>query len=444
MTPTESSELMVRAASLYLPITITAALALCERPCRRRVAGAVLATAWNLAALLALNLIAMRHRWWTFDAATATVAGVPADLWVGWALLWGAVPLLAGTRRPLPVAVLLIAADLVLMPLAEPVVVLGDVWLAGEALAVATCLVPGLLLGRWTEHNEHLGARCALQLVGFAGLLYFVLPTLIFTITGEDWSALLDRPSWHFVLAGVVLAPVGGMAVQSVREFAGHGGTPVPLDPPNALVTSGPYAYVANPMQLSGTILLAAWGALLVSPGVVAAALMGAAFSAGIAAWHEDDELSRRFGDDWTRYRRDVHLWLPRWRPIVTRPATVYVAATCEPCRQIGDFLERRGAIGLDITPAEECPVRLRRVTYVRGAERSTGVAAIGRSLEHANLGWATVSWIGRLPGVEQVLQLITDAVGGGPRTIVQPRLEAETTEAGGLSWPASRSWRCR
>jgi protein-S-isoprenylcysteine O-methyltransferase Ste14 len=438
VTPVESSELMVRAASLYLPITITAALAFYRRPSRPRVAGAVLATAWNLAALLALNLIAMRNGWWTFDADTATVAAMPADLWVGWALLWGAVPLLAGTRRLLPIAVLLIAADLVLMPLAEPVVVLGDAWLVGEALAVSTCLIPGLLLGHWTERNERLNARSTLQLLGFAGLLYFVLPTLIFTITGEGWSALLGRPRWHFVLASVVLAPVGAMAVQSVREFARHGGTPVPLDPPTTLVTSGPYAYVANPMQLSGTILLAAWGALLASPAVVAAALMGAAFSAGFAAWNEDDELGRRFGDDWIRYRREVRLWLPRWRPVVTRTAVVYVAGTCEPCSQVGDFLDRRRLVGLDITPAEECPVRLRRVTYVRGLERSTGVAAIGRSLEHANLGWATVSWVGRCPGIEQVLQLITDAVGGGPRTIVQPHLEVETTEPGGLPWHVS------
>lgn len=398
----------------------------------------MLATAWNLVALLALNLVAMRNEWWTFDTDAATVAGIPADLWVGWALLWGAAPLFAGVRRLLPIGVLLVAADLVLMPLAAPVVVLGDAWLVGEALAVAMGLIPGLLLGRWTEQNEHLYARSTLQLLGFAGLLYFVLPTLIFTITGEGWNALLDRPRWHFVVAGVLIVPVGAMAAQSVREFARHGGTPVPLDPPSSLVTTGPYAYVANPMQLSGTILLAAWGALLTSPAVVAAALMGAAFSAGFAAWNEDDELGRRFGDDWYRYRREVRLWLPRWRPAVTRTAVVYVAGTCEPCRQVGDFLDRRKPVGLDITPAEECTVRLRRVTYFRGVERSSGIAAIGRSLEHVNLAWATMSWIGRLPGVEQILQLITDAVGGGPRTIVQPHLEAEATEPGGLPSRAS------
>jgi protein-S-isoprenylcysteine O-methyltransferase Ste14 len=74
------------------------------------------------------------------------------------------------------------------------------------------------------------------------------------------------------------------MALQSVREFTAHGGTPMPLDPPTALVTSGPYAYVGNPMQLGATIVVAIWGVLLTSLAVVAAAAVSAAFSAGIAA----------------------------------------------------------------------------------------------------------------------------------------------------------------
>jgi len=137
-----SSELVVRAAALYVPILLVVALGAQLRPDRRRVAGALLATAWNLAALLAVNLVALRLGWWSFGTGAATVAGVPADLWVGWALLWGAVPVLATTRH-LAAAGALVALDLVLMPAAKPVVLLGPAWLAGEAVAVATCLVPG-------------------------------------------------------------------------------------------------------------------------------------------------------------------------------------------------------------------------------------------------------------------------------------------------------------
>ena len=211
----EPTEALVRAASLYLPIGVALALVVRRRPDRRRVAGALLATVWNVVMLLAVNLVAVRAGWWTFNADVAVVAGVPADLWLGWALLWGAVPMLAGTGRTIPLAaaaVAHVAADVVQMPLAEPVVVLGRWWLVGEVVAVVTCLGPGLLLGRWTERDEQLDGRVALQVVGFAGLVFFVLPTLVFTAAPDaagGWDVLLARPRWHLVLAGVVLVRQG-------------------------------------------------------------------------------------------------------------------------------------------------------------------------------------------------------------------------------------------
>jgi protein-S-isoprenylcysteine O-methyltransferase Ste14 len=317
VTRTHLGELAIRAAALYLPIALTIAVAARVRPDRRHVAGALLATAWNGAGLLAVNLVAVEAGWWRFGVEAGAVAGVPADLWLGWALLWGAVPVLATTRWPAVVAALLVAADLVLMPLAEPVVDLDPTWPVGEAVAVAACLVPGMLLGRWTATGTRLAGRVALQVVGFAGLVYFLLPTLGFAAAGGGWGPLLARPAWQLAVAGLVLAPVGAVALWAVREFAAHGGTPLPLDPPERLVTTGPYAHVANPMQLTGTVLLAGWGVLLASPAVVAAAGMAAAFSAGVAAWHEEAELDRRFGAAWRRYRRSVRLWLPprRRRP---------------------------------------------------------------------------------------------------------------------------------
>lgn len=414
----EPGEMLVRGVALYLPILVTIALALHRRPGRARITAAVLATAWNIPALLALNVIAVATDWWSFGVTSAAVAGVPADLWIGWALLWGAVPILATTSRLVLAAAALIAVDLVLMPLGAPVVTLHSTWLVGEAVAVATCLVPGLLLGRWTDRHEHVQRRAALQVVAFSGSLFFVLPSLAFTVTGESWAPLLQRPRWSLVLVGLAVAPVAAAAVQAVREFAEYGGTPVPLDPPTGLVTTGPYAYVANPMQLSATILLATWGLLLASAAVVAAAAMGAAFSAGIAAWTEDAELAERAGAGWRTYRRQVRLWLPCWRSDVHPPAVVYAATGCKPCSAVGNFIARQRPTALDVVPAEESPQPLERITYRSGDHTSVGVAAIGRSLEHVNLAWAAASWIARLPGVEQMLQLITDAIGGEPRAV--------------------------
>jgi protein-S-isoprenylcysteine O-methyltransferase Ste14 len=414
----QPNEVLVRAAALYLPVAAATTLALLTHPDRRRVTGALLATAWNVPTLLAVNVVAVRAGWWDFGVSTVTVAAVPADLWIGWALLWGAVPILATTTHLARAAGCLVALDLVLMPLAEPVVVLDSSWPAGQALTVAVCLVPGLLLGGWTTHEVRLRGRVVLQVLAFTGLLLYVVPSLAFTLTDEGWEPLLGRPRWQLVLAAVVLAPVAAMGIQAVRDFAAHGGTPVPLDPPKDLVTSGPYAYVGNPMQLSGTILIGAWGLLLTSPMIVATAPIAAVFSSGLAAWSEDVELDHRFGGEWRAYRARVHLWLPRWRPAVLRAGKVFVAETCEPCRDVGRFLKQIHPSGLDVRAAEGCPLPLQRITYVRGATTSEGIAAIGRSLEHVNLAWAAASWIARLPAVERVLVLIGDAVGGAPRSI--------------------------
>jgi protein-S-isoprenylcysteine O-methyltransferase Ste14 len=434
-----ASELLVRGAALYLPIAIGIALVVWRRPSARQVAGAVVAFAWNFVGLIALNVIAVRAQWWTFTTDNATVAGVPADLWIGWALLWGALPSLSPStdhqsvaidhRRLFVTAALLIGGDLVLMPLAKPVLTLHPTWLLGEVPATATCLVPGLYLAEWTSRRVCLRTRATLQFVICSGLLLYVLPTLIFTMTGESWSHLLHRPRWHFLVAALVTSPASAMALQAVREFVVvGGGTPVPLDPPTRLVATGPYAYIANPMQLGATVILAAWGMLIGSLAVVAAAGMAALFSAGYAAWSEDADLTRRYGERWSDYRSHVRVWLPRWRPYIAEPATVFASATCEQCSQVGQFLSRRRSAGLTVGAAESAPTPLQRITYQANAVTDDGIAAIGRSLEHVNLVWAIASWIIRLPLILPTLQLITDAIGAGPRDITWHPTPAATS----------------
>jgi protein-S-isoprenylcysteine O-methyltransferase Ste14 len=422
---TPSSELMIRGSALYLPITIAISLVIHRRPDRARIAAAVVAFVWNAVSLLVLNVIAQHFDWWTFTTQTANVAGMPADLWFGWALLWGAVPLLATSQRLVLIGVILFGVDLVMMPLAAPVVSLRSTWLLGEALCLAACLVPGLLLGKWTAVGSQPVGRVWLQFVAVSGLLLFVIPTLVFGLTNENWSTLTSRPRWHFVVAALISAPVTAMALQAVREFAIIGnGTPVPLDPPQRLVVTGPYAYVANPMQIGGVVTLLVWAVLIASWAVAAAAVMAAMFSAGLASWNEDGDLSRRFDEDWRQYRLHVRPWIPRWHPHVSNPARVFVGTTCKPCSQVGNFLAARRPHRLSIEAAESAPEELMRITYQ--ADRigtETGLAAIGRSIEHINLAWAVASWCIRLPLIRPILQLVADAVGAGPQRLARDPL---------------------
>jgi protein-S-isoprenylcysteine O-methyltransferase Ste14 len=430
---------LIRAYCLFAPLTVAALLWLRRRPDVRLGAAVLLATLWQLAPLLALHLLAQHLGWWEFDAQGGMFHGFPVDIWLGWAVAWGAVPALLRSRVPLwGIAAALVALDVFAMPAAAPVVRLHHGWLLGEALGLACCMVPGVLLARWTAEDRRLPARAALQAVCFAALFLGVLTAIILERTGGRWETLSQRSTHHLAVATQLLAIPAAVGLSALQEFVTRGGgTPLPYDAPRRLVTSGPYAYVANPMQVVMVLLFLGWGALLGSAWVAAAALMSAAYGAGIAAWDERNDLEQRFGAEWRAYRRGVRHWWPRWRPWVPpthRPAnattsearhaasaTLYLAETCALCRDTRGTLEALRPVGLRFAPAESFPgLTPARMIYI-GAEdgyRVTGVAALARALEHVHLGWALVGWCLRLPGVCQLAQILVDALGGGPRRV--------------------------
>ena len=171
----------------------------------------------------------------------------------------------------------------------------------------------------------------------------------------------------------------------------------MPFDPPRRLVTTGLYAYVRNPMQLSAVVLLLLLGVVLQNFWIAIAGVMAHIYSAGLAGWDEDEDLRQRFGAGWDAYRRGVRSWLPRlrpWHPTDQSPARLYVAETCGMCSEVGRWFQRRGATGLTIVPAETHPSRaLTRITYEPGdgTRAVSGVEAVARALEHVHLGWAFI-----------------------------------------------------
>ena len=115
--------LVVRAGSLYVAVLLTAAAWMWRRPGRRAFSGAVLAWFWNLPAVLALHLAADRLGWWNMKADGGVLLGMPVDVYLSWAWLWGAVPALAFPSLPIVlVAAIALAFDLALMPAAAPAV----------------------------------------------------------------------------------------------------------------------------------------------------------------------------------------------------------------------------------------------------------------------------------------------------------------------------------
>ncbi|HKV41327.1 MAG TPA: methyltransferase, partial [Blastocatellia bacterium] len=306
--------------------------------------------------------------------------------------------------------------DLVLMPLARPVLELSHSWLVGEAVAIGVCLIPAQLLARWTEMDVHVRRRAALQALAFTGISAGVLPVLILSLTGGSTGPLLARPFWLNSLYIQLLAAPIIIGSSAVQEFASRGhGTPLPLDPPVRLVRTGLYRYAANPMQASILLGFLCGGLILASWWVAAAGIVAFSFSAGFAWWNESGEMAARFRDSWTSYRSGVQNWIPRWRPLDTPSATIYVASGCPMCQGVGGWIARRNPRGLVIAAAEFHPARrLTRITYECEGYVDEGVAAFARAMEHINAGWALAGSAMRLPIVRACLQLVVDVSGGG------------------------------
>ena len=418
-------EIRLRLAALYGPVLLVLGAAVWQRSRPRMFAGCLLSAIAVLPSLLMLEHLNRTFSWWTYGGAGLQFGGMPIELYLGWAVLWGLLPQIALRRLPIAGAAgAMVVLDFLVMPRLRPLVALSPRWFAGEAAAVLLVLLPALCLARWTEERTHLRGRAAGQVVLAALLFLYVVPEIAFALLPgtAGWAALTRLPgsALQLVFAGIFVLAVPGLA--AVLEFAERGqGTPIPYDPPQRLVVSGVYRYCANPMQLSSAAVMLVWAQALRSWPLFVAAALAVAYSAGLAEWDEAVDLDERFGAEWRVYRSAVPSWRCRWRPLCAGPpARVYLARTCGPCSEVRVWIEARQPLGLLVLDAEALPASsIRRMRYV-ASDGSTvdGVRALGRVLEHLDARWAFAGAILRLPGVWRVVQLLADISGLGPRLV--------------------------
>lgn len=405
----------VRYLCLGLPLLAVLAAARCDRD-RAARAAALLAFVAAAVGVAALHEMSRATGWYAFAPVDGAYRGLPVDLWLGWAALWGPLPVLLRRMLPLPVALGLLGwLDAVTMPALRPLLQLGPDWLAGEAVGLLGVALPAQLLGRWSADRRHLRARVLLQLGLFGVLLLWFLPTLAFTLSGGSWAWLAGLPASGLLLVAQAALLVATPALAAVGEFAVRGGgTPYPWDPPGRFVDTGPYAYLANPMQVGVVALMLLTALVTGSAALAVGAGLAVAFSVAVAGPHEAHDLAARHGRRWREHRRRVRAWWPRWRPYLPgEPAVLWLDDDCGTCTAVRRFLERRRPVNLTISPAARHPTAvLVRARYTGGdGHPAQGVAAVARALEHVHLGWAWVGWLLRLPGASWLAQLVTDAV---------------------------------
>jgi len=115
--------------------------------------------------------------------------------------------------------------------------------------------------------------------------------------------------SMPFLLIGILLW------TWSAWIFLKTKGTPVPINPPPKLVTDGPYAYSRNPMMTGVFMMLAGIGILfesvsltfIITPLIIIISILEFKYI-------EEPELEKRFGKEYTAYKKRTPIIIPKIR----------------------------------------------------------------------------------------------------------------------------------
>ena len=124
---------------------------------------------------------------------------------------------------------------------------------------------------------------------------------------------LLPIPTNIFLSVPVLL--VGAiLALWSVYSFGKARGSPVPLNPPQKLVTTGLYSQIRNPMLLGWIIMLFGVGLLLNSISLIFIftplfILLNVLYLKTI----EEKEMEKKFGQQYLKYKESVPMFIPRF-----------------------------------------------------------------------------------------------------------------------------------
>jgi protein-S-isoprenylcysteine O-methyltransferase Ste14 len=120
---------------------------------------------------------------------------------------------------------------------------------------------------------------------------------------------------------GILLVALGlPVLLAAIFKFATAGlGTPLPAAPTTHLVISGPHRFVRNPMYIAVVAIIVGQALMLERPELLWYAAFVALATATFVHLYEEPTLHRQFGEEYDRYRKAVHAWVPRITPYRAR-----------------------------------------------------------------------------------------------------------------------------
>ena len=162
-----------------------------------------------------------------------------------------------------------------------------------------------------------------------ASLRRNVIVSILFTVFGGPGIVLVYLPFWftrfrvpageawwQIALAAALIAAGVAPLFESARRFIYAGrGTLVPTAPTEHLVVSGFYRHVRNPMYVGVLVALAGEAVLFERRNLIVYLAIVWLATHLFVYFYEEPTLTRRYGDEYLRFKRNVPRWLPRLKP---------------------------------------------------------------------------------------------------------------------------------
>ena len=176
------------------------------------------------------------------------------------------------------------------------------------------------LADRWAETIYRIATtRYKLKALMTSAGLTFWFGLAVLLVFASLWldgllpvQARFSSPT-DIVLSVPLLVIGASLALWSVYSFIKARGTPVPLNPPKELVTTGLYSRTRNPMLLGWFIMLFGLGILLNSISLIFIftplfILLNVLYIKTI----EEKEMEKKFGKEYLKYKESVPRFIPR------------------------------------------------------------------------------------------------------------------------------------
>lgn len=154
-------------------------------------------------------------------------------------------------------------------------------------------------------------ARTVVYAVVFLTVLLGLLPWCADRV-GRAWLPQVEVGVWRVVGWAVFGAALLVYLLLTVVLVGRGKGPYVEFDPPQRLVTTGPYAWSRNPIVVCIVVMLLGLGLARSSLGITLLAVIVALLAYVQVTRVEERRLAARFGDEYATYRARVPRWWPR------------------------------------------------------------------------------------------------------------------------------------